>query len=72
MQLTDLPAKIKIPVAIRILEKYGKDIFKCPCCASGRLQIVSSHRYFKSQAQEYRDIRKLQDARNKAAPVETE
>ncbi|NDP23159.1 MAG: IS91 family transposase, partial [Paludibacter sp.] len=32
MKLSPLPETVKIPVAIRMLEKYGKDIFKCPCC----------------------------------------
>jgi hypothetical protein len=30
LQLTALPKIVQLPVAIRMLEKYGKDIFKCP------------------------------------------
>jgi len=37
MKLSTLPDPVKIPVAIRMLEKYGKDIFKCPCCPNGRM-----------------------------------
>jgi len=38
---------IKIPVAQRILEKYGTDITKCPCCQEGKLEIVFTKRFGK-------------------------
>ncbi len=31
--------KVKIPFQIRMLEKYGRDIFKCPCCKTGRMTV---------------------------------
>jgi len=31
--------KIQIPAAVRMLEKYGKDITKCPCCDTGTLVV---------------------------------
>ncbi|MCH7410682.1 IS91 family transposase [Belliella sp. DSM 111904] len=36
------PAKPKviIPFKIRMLEKYGRDIFKCPCCDHGRMETI--------------------------------
>jgi hypothetical protein len=32
--------KVKIPVQIRMLEKYGRDIFKCPSCEHGRMSVI--------------------------------
>ena len=32
--------KVSIPVAIRMLEKYGNDITKCPCCKTGTLILL--------------------------------
>ena len=68
LQLSPMPAMVKIPVAIRMLEKYGKDIFKCPCCAQGRLQIVNTVRYFKTKTQDMNEIQSIINARNKASP----
>jgi len=35
------PPKIIIPVAIRMLEKFGKDITQCPKCKKGKLVLVA-------------------------------
>ncbi|MCY7292397.1 MAG: transposase [Ferruginibacter sp.] len=40
LHLHPLPPKINIPVAQRILEKYGTDISLCPQCKRGRLVLV--------------------------------
>lgn len=32
--------KVTIPFQIRMLEKYGRDIFKCPCCDHGRMETI--------------------------------
>jgi hypothetical protein len=32
--------KVKIPFQIRMLEKHGKDVFKCPCCETGRMTVI--------------------------------
>ena len=32
--------KVKIPFQIIMLEKYGRDIFKCPCCDHGRMTVI--------------------------------
>jgi hypothetical protein len=32
--------KVLAPLRIRMLEKYGKDISKCPCCQTGRMTVV--------------------------------
>lgn len=69
LKLTPLPNSVKIPVAIKMLEKYGKDIFKCPCCTHGRLKIINTVRYFKTQTQDIKEIEKIIHAKNKASPV---
>lgn len=39
--LPRLAQPVKIPVGIRMLEKYGKDISLCPSCKKGRLQLIA-------------------------------
>ena len=34
--------KVKIPSSLRLMEKYGMDIFKCPQCKTGRLVVKQS------------------------------
>ena len=68
MKLSPMPKIVKIPVAIRILEKYGKNIFKCPCCTQGRLQIVNTVRYFKTKTQDVNEIQRIVNTKNKASP----
>jgi hypothetical protein len=70
LKLKPLPEVIKIPVAIRMLEKYGKDIFKCPCCTHGRLRIINTVRCFITKTQEIKAIEKVINAKNKASPFE--
>ena len=41
MDLQPLPPKVKIPVAVRMLEKFGKDIAQCPTCNKGKLVLVT-------------------------------
>ena len=36
--------KVKVPGSLRLMEKYGTDIFKCPQCGTGRLMIKYSQR----------------------------
>jgi hypothetical protein len=31
---------VKVPFQIRMLEKYGRDVFKCPCCQTGRMEVI--------------------------------
>lgn len=71
LDLCELPVAIKIPAAIRMLEKYGKDIYKCPCCEKGRLVLVSSVRYYQSKTQEMLEIEAVL-LRNKASPENLE
>ena len=32
--------QIQVPVAVRMLEKYGKDITLCPKCSLGKLELI--------------------------------
>ena len=41
MKLQALPPKINVPVAVRMLEQYGRDITLCPECKTGHLQLVA-------------------------------
>lgn len=63
LALTPLKPQVKIPVAQRMLEKYGKDIFKCPHCEIGRLVLVKTIRPFT-------DFRIKLIPKNKASPIE--
>lgn len=38
------PAKVHVPVAVRLLESFGIDIGKCPKCEKGRMEIVATYR----------------------------
>lgn len=40
LKLSPLPPKVQVPVAVRMLEKYGKDITLCPKCNEGKLKLV--------------------------------
>lgn len=69
LNLSPVTQIVQIPVAIKMLEKFGTDIFKCPCCAHGRLKIINTVRYFKTQTQEIKEMMRLVNAKNKASPV---
>ena len=38
--LGEAPPKVTVPVAIRMLKKYGTDISKCTCCKTGTLVLL--------------------------------
>lgn len=40
LKLQPLPPKVQVPVSIRMLEKFGKDITLCPKCKRGKLLLV--------------------------------
>ena len=40
LKLQPLPPKVQIPVTVRMLEKYGKDITLCPKCKEGKLMLI--------------------------------
>jgi hypothetical protein len=68
LQLKPITEIVQLPAAIRMLEKYGKDIFKCPCCTHGCLRIINTVRYFKTKTQDIKEIDKIINAKNKASP----
>lgn len=41
MNLQPLPPKIMIPVATRMLEKFGNDITRCPKCKKGKMVLIA-------------------------------
>ena len=43
LKLPSLPPKVQIPVAVRMLERFGKDIRLCPKCNRGKLMLISIH-----------------------------
>ena len=40
LQLQPLPPKVQVPVSVRMLETYGKDITLCPKCNHGKLELI--------------------------------
>ena len=40
LKLSPLPPKVQVPVTVRMLEKYGKDITLCPKCSHGKLVLI--------------------------------
>jgi Putative transposase len=44
LKLSEAPVKVKIPIAIRLLEQYGTDIGLCPCCKIGRMVLLKDTR----------------------------
>jgi len=40
MKLPPAPPKVVIPVRLRLLERYGKDIARCPKCEKGTMVLV--------------------------------
>ncbi len=44
MELPPSPPKVRIPVQQRLLEKYGKDISRCPKCEKGTMVLKETIR----------------------------
>jgi hypothetical protein len=40
LKLQPLPPKVQVPVRVRMLERYGKDITLCPKCKTGKLVLI--------------------------------
>ena len=40
LKLSPLPPKVQVPVTVRMLETYGKDITLCPKCKHGKLMLI--------------------------------
>ena len=48
--------KVEVPVAIRMLEKYSRDITKCGKCGEGRLELIMTKRFGKVTYHRARDV----------------
>lgn len=70
LKLPPLPPKIIIPVAVRLLEKYGTDITLCPKCKQGKLMLIAIvyPTIFKPIAAKIITQTKAVSQRNKASP----
>lgn len=47
MGLSPLVQRVEIPVAIRLLEKFGRDITKCSKCSKGHYELLYTKRFGK-------------------------
>lgn len=70
LKLPPLPPKINIPVAVRLLEKYGTDITLCPKCKQGELVLVAIvyPTIFEPIAAKKITVTTVVSQRNKASP----
>ncbi|MEL7181716.1 MAG: IS91 family transposase [Pseudomonadota bacterium] len=48
--------KVEVSVAIRMLEKYGRDVTKCGKCGQGRLELLMTKRFGKVTYHRARDV----------------
>jgi hypothetical protein len=72
MKLQPLPPKVKIPVALRMLEQYGHDISLCPKCKQGRLALIAivypGQTVIRPSKEEVKQTDDQAAVRNKASP----
>lgn len=40
MNLPEHPVEVKVPLAVRLLERFGVDISLCPCCGKAKLELL--------------------------------
>lgn len=55
MGLAELPVRVEIPVAVRLLEKFGKDITQCEQCPTGKYELLFTKRFGKKTYSKARD-----------------
>lgn len=48
--------KVEVPLAIRVLEKYGVDLTKCQKCEKGRYELIMTKRFGKIVYSRARDV----------------
>jgi len=48
--------KVEVPIAIRMLEKYGRAVTKCCKCGQGRLELLITKRFGKVTYHRARDV----------------
>src|SRR5699024_4202459 len=44
LKLPPPPPKVQVPVSVRMMESFGIDIFQCPKCNHGRMEMVATYR----------------------------
>lgn len=71
MKLQPLPPKVQIPVALRMMEKYGEDIMQCPKCKQGRLVLIAIVYPGQTGVRSSKEVKQIDEqvaVRNKASP----
>jgi hypothetical protein len=71
LKLSPLSPIIKIPVQLRILEKYGKDITLCPCCKVGKMELIETKR-FTTKTSINQSLNRFSMSKNKEPTLEKE
>ena len=71
LKLSSLSPIIKIPVQLRILEKYGKDITLCPCCKVGKMELIETKR-FTTKTSINQSLNRFTISKNKEPTLERE
>ena len=71
LKLSSLSPIIKIPVQLRILEKYGKDITLCPCCKVGKMELIETKR-FTTKTSINQSLNRFTMSKNKEPTLERE
>jgi hypothetical protein len=71
LTLSPLSPIIKIPVQLRILEKYGKDITLCPCCKVGKMELIETKR-FTTKTSINQSLNRFSMSKNKEPTLERE
>jgi hypothetical protein len=71
LKLSPLSPIIKIPVQLRILEKYGKDITLCPCCKVGKMELIETKR-FTTKTSINQSLNRFSMSKNKEPTLERE
>ena len=50
MKLPLHPARVRVPLTVRLWERYGVTVSECPCCGNKTLKLVRVHYPFKGGA----------------------
>ncbi len=40
LKLPQHPVVVRVPFALRILERYGVEVARCPCCGANTLELL--------------------------------
>ena len=55
LNLEEVSVKVEVPVAVRLLEKFGKDITQCTECTTGKYELLLTKRFGKITYSRSRD-----------------